>query len=125
MILWPEKWTRGGRMIDSYGFGRIVIDGKRFTSDVIIYPDRVDGSWWRREGHLLHIEDLKGVAEENPEVLVVGTGSPGFLRVRPETEEFLKSKGIELIVEPTKTACHTYNELVKTKKIIAALHLTC
>jgi hypothetical protein len=28
-------------MIDSYDFGAIVIDGKRYSSDVIIYPDRV------------------------------------------------------------------------------------
>jgi len=30
--------------IDSYSFGRIVIDGQVYTSDVIIYPDRVDAS---------------------------------------------------------------------------------
>lgn len=112
-------------MIDSYRFGRIVIDGETYTSDVIIYPDRVDGSWWRSEGHSLCIEDLNALVEENPEVLVVGTGDPGHLRVRSETREFLNSKGIELIVEPTSGACKTYNELSKTRRVVAALHLTC
>ncbi len=112
-------------MIDSYGFGRIVIDGASYTSDVIVYPDRVDGSWWRKEGHSLHIDDLKAIAKENPEVLVVGTGNPGLLRVPRETRDFLNSKGIELIAEPTKRACQTYNELSKSKRVVAALHLTC
>jgi len=31
--------------ISDYRFGRIVIDGKTYTSDVIVYPDRVDPSW--------------------------------------------------------------------------------
>ena len=32
-------------MINSYDFGRIVIDGNAFTTDVIIFPDRVDAEW--------------------------------------------------------------------------------
>ncbi|MEM3578264.1 MAG: Mth938-like domain-containing protein [Candidatus Bathyarchaeia archaeon] len=28
-------------MIDSYDFGVIVVNGKRYTSDVIIFPERV------------------------------------------------------------------------------------
>jgi len=28
--------------IESYGFGEIVIDGRRYSSDVIVYPERVD-----------------------------------------------------------------------------------
>ena len=36
-------------MIESYDFGRIVIDGRKFASDVIIFLDRVDGNWWRKD----------------------------------------------------------------------------
>ena len=46
-------------MIDSYSFGEIVINGKRYTSDVIIFSDSVDDNWWRKSGHLLHKDDLK------------------------------------------------------------------
>ena len=35
-------------MIDAYDFGRIVIDENAFTTDVIIFPDRVMDEWWRR-----------------------------------------------------------------------------
>ena len=43
-------------MIESYRFGKIVINGKSYSSDVIIIGDHVKANWWRREGHRLHIE---------------------------------------------------------------------
>ncbi len=113
-------------MIDSYGFGRIVVDRQRYTSDVIVSADRVKDSWWRREGHRLHVEDIERVVhEEKPDVLVVGTGYSGLMKVLPETEKYLKSNGIELIAQDTREACKTFNRLVKSRKVIAALHLTC
>ena len=113
-------------MIDSYGFGRIVIDGKKYTSDVIIFPDRVMSGWWRKEGHRLHTNDLGEVLKEKGEMLIVGTGYFGLMKVPTETEKFMKGEGFELIIQPTREACETYNSLVKSgKKVIAALHLTC
>ena len=112
-------------MIESYRFGCIVIDGKSYTSDVIIYPDRVHANWWRRQGHRLAPEDLKGVATEQAETLIVGTGSSGLMRVPPETLEYLTSKGFEVIVQNTHDACQTYNRLSEQGRVMAVLHLTC
>ena len=112
-------------MIDSYTFGRIVIDGESYNSDVIIYSDNVDYNWWRKESHLLQKDDLSDIINYEPEILIVGTGDPGLMQVTEETIRFLKSKGIKLIVDITENACKTYNELKKNKKVIAALHLTC
>jgi hypothetical protein len=112
-------------MIDSYEFGVIVINGRRYSSDVILYPDRVKDGWWRKEGHALCIDDLENVTEENPDVIVVGIGNSGLMRILPETEKYIKSKGIRLIVQSTKDACKTYNQLSSLQKVIALLHLTC
>jgi len=60
-------------MIDSYGFGHITINGKRYTNDVIVFSDRVKDNWWRKEGHQLQMEDIEAVVNEKPEVLVVGS----------------------------------------------------
>lgn len=111
--------------IESYSFGRIVIDGHKYTSDVIVFPDKVEGNWWRKEGHSLHEEDIKSVLERRPEVLVVGTGSTGRMAVLPDIRKRVESEGIRLIVEPTEKACETYNELLREKEVVAALHLTC
>lgn len=112
-------------MIDSYKFGVIVIDGKQYSSDVIIYPKRVNDHWWRKEGHLLLPQDLEEVIKEKPTVLVVGTGNSGLMKVPLTTSEWIQSKGIEVKIEPTQRACQIYNQLHKSKKVIAALHLTC
>lgn len=112
-------------MINSYDFGRIVIDGNAFTTDVIIFSDRVMEDWWRKDGHVLHIADIESAVEENPEVLIIGTGKYGILNVLPQTREYIESKGIELIVELTERACEIYNRISQDRKVVAALHLTC
>ena len=112
-------------MIESCSFGRIIINGKTYTSDVIIYPGRVDDSWWRKSGHLLQKDDLPEVIRYNPDVLIVGTGSDGLMDVLDETRKVIESKGIELIDEKTKKACETYNKLQEKRKVVAAFHLTC
>jgi hypothetical protein len=112
-------------MIDSYSFGNIVVDGERYTTDVIIFPDRVEASWWRKEGHNLCLEDLRDVLRHRPEILVVGQGKPGLMKVGSEVTEHLQKQGIELISQPTAKAVATYNKLCTKKQVVAALHLTC
>jgi len=111
--------------INSYHFGEIVIDGKKYSSDVIIFPDRVRDNWWRRTGHELCLEDIAEVMTENPEVLVVGSGASGLMEVLPEVEKSLKAQGIRLIVETTDKACNTYNQLSHSERLVAAFHITC
>jgi hypothetical protein len=111
--------------IESYQFGRIVIDGQAHHKDVIILPGRVIGGWWRKEGHALHPEDLEAVFEAAPEVLVVGQGAFGLMRVTDETEQALREAGIELIALPTGEAVETHNRLRDERAVAAALHLTC
>ncbi|HIE53378.1 MAG TPA: hypothetical protein EYP85_16620 [Armatimonadetes bacterium] len=112
-------------MIESYSFGSIAIDGRRYTADVIVYPDRVDASWWRKEGHRLDPADLQEALAAQPEVLVVGTGCYGCMKVPPETAEFVRQQGVELIAARTSEAVQKYNALASSKRVVAALHLTC
>lgn len=111
--------------IEHYSFGRITIDGKIYTSDVIVYPGRVNSSWWRKEGHNLHVEDLKDVIDAKPETVIIGTGNLGVMKVPKETISHLESKGIKVHVERTGKAVELFNKLQKDKIVIAALHLTC
>ncbi len=111
--------------IESYRFGEIVVDGRRYSDDVIIYPDRVDGKWWREEGHSLVPADVWEVLQSPPEILVIGQGSAGRMDVPAETRRRLQAAGIEVIAEPTPRACETYNRLREKRRVVAALHLTC
>jgi hypothetical protein len=112
-------------VIESYSFGRIKIDGRFYTSDVVIFPDHVNDRWWRKEGHRLSVEDLAEVWQAEPEILVVGTGYYGLMKMPNEVREYIAAKSIELTVENTKQACQTYNQLEPAKKVVAAFHLTC
>ena len=112
-------------MIDTYAFGTVTVNGRTYNSDVIIYPDHVDPSWWRKEGHNLSLEDLEEVLRYEPEVLVIGQGKPGLMKVPRKLVERIRQQGIEVITAPTAEAVRRYNELAGQKKVVAALHLTC
>lgn len=110
--------------IDSYDFGEIVIDGKKYNRDVIIAPGGIK-SWWRIEGHKVCVKDLEPIENEDFEMLIIGTGYYGIVEVLSEVDEWAKRRGIELIALPTKEACKLYNEKSGEKRVVAALHLTC
>jgi len=110
--------------IVSYTFGEIIIDGTTYRDDVIILPDRVIPSWWRKEGHSLDPADLGAVIEAKPQIFIMGCGAYGALRVPQSTRDFLQDKGIELIEEPTGRAIEKYKAMTG-KRVVCGLHLTC
>jgi hypothetical protein len=111
--------------IEEYSFGRMVIAGKTYTSDVIVYPDRVDPSWWRKEGHYLQKEDLMDIVNAAPDIVIIGRGNWGVMEVAKETLGFLESKGIKAYAEKTSKAVELFNAQPKDRKVIGAFHLTC
>ena len=111
--------------INQYRFGYIQIDGKDYNRDVIIMPDRVIKNWRRISGHKLEPNDLKLVLETSPDILVIGTGSVGRMKIPDRTKAFLENAGIKFFSLPSKEACKKYNLLREKGRTIAALHLTC
>ena len=110
--------------IDHYEFGRIMIDGRQETKDLIILPDRVVRNWWRQDGHALVLDDLAEVLEELPSRLVVGTGAAGRMRPDPDTIRQLQERGVTVEALPTGQAVRRFGEL-DPARTAAALHLTC
>jgi hypothetical protein len=110
--------------LESYRFGRLVVDGDEHTRDLIVLPARVVGNWWRREGHSLHIEDLDAVLDELPRTLIVGCGAHGRLTPDPAALRALDERGIDVEVLRTDDAVRRYAEL-DPGSTAAALHLTC
>lgn len=111
--------------INRYRFGSIQIDGNIYNKDVIILPDRVLTDWRRMSGHELDPVDLEPILETPPEILVIGTGSVGRMKIPERTKAFLNKAGIKIYSLPTKEACDKYNLLKGEWRTIAALHLTC
>ncbi len=111
--------------VGKYALGKITVGGKSYISDVIVYPDRVDSSWWRKEGHSLNLDDLRDVLNEMPDVVIIGTGFYGVMKVPASLVKELTSRGIEVHVKTTAEAIKLFNNMPDRKKTIACFHLTC
>jgi len=128
-------------MIEEYKFGEIIIDGKKYDHDVevrwIPHTNKLGTEqslevlkWWRKESHIVGLEDIKQALKLNPEVIIIGTGAYGIAEVQNDVKEYLKEKGICLIIDHTDEAVKTFNIFLKKredqkKKIIGFFHLTC
>jgi hypothetical protein len=110
--------------LEDYCFGRLTVDGREHTRDLIVLPDRIVSDWWRREGHSLAMEDLDEVLDELPERLVVGVGAHGQLHPDPAVIAQLERRGVQVECLPTDAAVRRYGELDE-RSTAAALHLTC
>jgi hypothetical protein len=112
--------------VDDYRFGHIVVGGDPYNRDVIITPQGVIPDWWRQEGHTLNIGDLDTVVDAAPQVLVVGTGYFGRMKIPEKTREYLEQHHIRLEARDTSGAVAAFNRLQQQyADVVAALHLTC
>ncbi len=113
-------------MIESYSFGRMVVDGQAYTSDLIIFPDgNIRDSWWRKAGHTLSIDDITELADSGPEIIIAGTGASGIMKPDAGLAGVLATKGIEFKSAPSEEAVELYNGLCGSRKTGACFHLTC
>lgn len=112
-------------MIDSFTFGKFVVGGKRYDSNIALQNNRVKPFPYI-ENHDLRLEMVKDLLDTEPEIFVIGTSASGVLKVDEEIIEYCKNKNIKLIIEKSGEAIHTYNNLLKEGKNIAAvMHNTC
>ena len=112
--------------IESSSFGIIVINGKTYKSDLIIYPDgHITDSWRRKSGHTLLIDDIDGLIQYGPEVIIAGTGHSGLVKPEKGLEKILSDLGIQFISAPNQEAVELYNNMGSKKRVGACFHLAC
>ena len=114
-------------MIDAYRFGKIVIDGRVYTKDVIILGKEVFHPWWRKEGHKVFPEDLTWAIEHGAKAFVFGTGFYGIVKITEETKRFLQENNIPYKPLKTGNAVKEYQQMEEEERMETAfcLHLTC
>jgi hypothetical protein len=116
--------------INSFNFGFIVVDRKQYVYDVIILPDGTvkerEATKARLGSHDIMWNDVAAIVNEQPEVMVIGTGVSGLARLSAKTEENLRQANVNLLVLPSFQAVDKFNQLVSEGKRVAALiHITC
>ena len=110
--------------VDSFSFNNITIDGKKYTEDdIIVYWD---GEVLERpKSHKFTKDNFHNLLMKEPEIIVVGIGTAGLVKINSSVKDIAKEEGIELIIKSTPEAVKEFNNLVKTKKVIGSFHLTC
>jgi len=97
-----------------------------YTSDLIVFEDEVWSPWVRKKGHLLTLDDVQWALERSPDVIIVGTGAYGVLKVPQRLIDELSAEGTKLVCLRTAAAAESYNERTqKGQRVAACLHLTC
>ena len=123
---WGGGLNTGEDVIDSFAFGSMVIDGRRYTSDLFIYPDGhvVDG-WWRKKGHALTKEDIQTLLDAGCEVIIAGTGFHGRMKPEAGLREVLGKLGIQFMAYPNDQAVARFNDRPGEIALGACFHLAC
>ena len=120
--------TNRPEMIEKYRFGRMKIDGKEFRNDLVLCRGKVHPGWRRKQSHRLIFEDLKSTMEScRPNVLVIGTGKWGRMKVSEDVYKACSTKNIEVVVNRTGKAVIEWNgrNSAGNLQIMGAFHLTC
>jgi hypothetical protein len=114
-------------MVLEYKFGEMIVNGKKYRNDIIVDSRKgvIIPRWWREEGHYLQKKDIEKVITKEIEVIVIGTGESGMMKVAEEVKEWFSTIGKKVIIKPTEEARKLYNKLSNTNKVIGMFHLTC
>ena len=114
-------------MIDQYATGsHMTVKGMRYRKDLKIIRGEVIENWWRQQGHRLATDDIDDILDARPQILVVGTGYAGNMRVSDAVRQTLENQQIKVIAQTTADATTTFNRLVgEGKDVAGAFHLTC
>ncbi|MFQ6606490.1 MAG: Mth938-like domain-containing protein [Fidelibacterota bacterium] len=115
--------------ITSLSWGRVEVDNTSVYKDVKLFPGGSRAWDWRETGTQHHpgiqIADVEELLEHSVETIVFGCGVYGRLKVKQETLDFLKAKGIHVKIMKTKPAVEYYNQQ-RLKAVVGALiHTTC
>jgi hypothetical protein len=116
--------------IDATEFGSITVDGKTYDNDVII---RLSGKVEKRRkrlskqqygtSHVISKEEAKFVFEDGCDLLIVGAGQEGNVRLSPEASAYFDKKRCRVLLQPTPEAIRAFNQ--SREKKIALMHVTC
>ena len=113
-------------MITDFSFGRIVANGQTCNNDIKIVQGTLVPDWWRKSGHTVEIADVQEALDTELDILVIGKGQPGYMKISDSLRELLAEKNVKLIEEPTPKAIETYNRLYKEgRRVSGGFHVGC
>jgi hypothetical protein len=116
--------------IDSFSFGSIVVDGKKYRKDLIFLPDGTvkqrEGGFWMFGSHDIKKEEIEELSRAGAESAIVGIGTSSRASVSDKAKKYAQETNLDLSILPSHEAVEKLNELVdQGKKVAALIHITC
>jgi polyphosphate kinase 2 (PPK2 family) len=117
----PEKPE--APMIQAFEYGRITIADEDYNEDILVFPNGDIEISKREDEHEVKLEDIKALIKSKPEILILGLGTIGMVKVKPEVKKKVSSQGIELHAYKSEKAIETYRDNRTQKSTAALFHL--
>lgn len=119
--------------VDSFSFGSITIDRKKYNCDVLIHTN---GTIEKRKGGLLMFgshritrENIERLTQrgDKPDLIITGLGTANAAHVDEDAKKWAQDQGIELVELSSDEAVARLNSAweSKEKKVAALIHVTC
>ena len=111
-------------------FGRIVIDGKSYSKDIVIDNGKVEkrkkkaSKEFKKKYNHTPLTDKENIPWKC-KTLLIGTGFDGALPIDDEVYSKANKKGVELKTMKTGDLIGYINTLEDMKDINAVIHITC
>ena len=110
--------------IDSVNFGEIVINGKIFDSDMTLFWNGKMS--YRSKEHLVEMGEFMKILMSKPEIVVIGIGMQGAVKIAPEVAEWAENVKVKIYTEVTPKAAEMFNAFVSEGRRTAGIfHVTC
>ncbi len=116
--------------IEATSFGSITLGGETLGHDIMI---RLDGAVKKRKkklskrlygtSHRISLVEAQHVFEEGAQLLIIGTGQHGLVRLDDQAQQFFDEQGCRVRLLPTPEAIEAWNKA--EGDIIGLFHVTC
>lgn len=117
-------------ILTGIGFGWVDVDDQRISHDILI---RLDGQVTKRKkklskevygtSHTISLAEAEYIFEDGAELLIIGAGRFGKVRLSPEAADYFQEKNCRVDIFTTPKAIKTWNE--SAGKLIGLFHITC
>ena len=113
-------------IINSTRFGSITVDGKIYDRDdnYIVFWDGEIIGLHTAERHTFGKPELDMILKKNPEIIIVGTGDSGYLKVSEKVRSLCQERGIKLVEMVSREAVTRFNQNLD-KRVVGFIHVTC
>lgn len=105
-------------------FGEITINGQVYYSDMTVYWNGKIS--YRGKEHVVEFGEFMTILKAGPEIVVIGKGEEGVLKISEEVLKWARSKNVDLYFERTGKAADIFNAFANQgKKVVGIFHVTC